>query len=366
MPDQRNAQVIENGVATAVTCSIDRRGLAFRKDGDRDPTVWPFGPLSSDPALTAGLREADLTYSYAPGAVLRVNDASLLEALADAAPHLTSAHQLNRRVIHPALWIAFAALMAGLIWWMTTLTPARWIASQIPNDTRVALGRTIASSMVQRHGRCSGAAGRLALENLYGRLIAHDTASQADAITGVHVLDWSLVNAFATPGGYVFLTRGLIEMANSPDEVAGVLAHEIGHVKALHPEAGVVRSVGIWTGMSLIFGGGVLTDLSGALLRRSYSREDEREADEIGAHLLREAGISPSGLADFFARQAEKERNRGSGLMAVWSTHPASSARLAAIRDLPHWEASAALSPSGWMSLRTICGSTAKGLGTTQ
>ena len=58
------------------------------------------------------------------------------------------------------------------------------------------------------------------------------------------MIDWALVNAFATPGGQIIMTRGLVQKAGSPDEVAGVLAHEIGHTIELHPEAGLVQGHG--------------------------------------------------------------------------------------------------------------------------
>ena len=71
----------------------------------------------------------------------------------------------------------------------------------------------------------------------------------------VALLDWRLVNALAVPGGQIVLTRGLVQTAGSPDEVAGVLAHELGHAIELHPETGIVRAMGLSAAAQLMFAG---------------------------------------------------------------------------------------------------------------
>src|SRR5438067_2076542 len=75
------------------------------------------------------------------------------------------------------------------------------------------------------------------------------------AIVSVVLLDWSLVNAFAVPGGQIILTRGLVQRAGASDEVAGVLAHELGHTLELHPEAGIIRALGLSAAMQLALAG---------------------------------------------------------------------------------------------------------------
>ena len=71
----------------------------------------------------------------------------------------------------------------------------------------------------------------------------------------VRVYDWSLMNAFAVPGGQIVLTKGLIDKAETPDEVAGVLAHEMGHGIEMHPETGIIRSIGLAAAVEVMLGG---------------------------------------------------------------------------------------------------------------
>src|SRR5690606_26348291 len=105
----------------------------------------------------------------------------------------------------------------------------------------------------------------------------------------VSVADDPQVNAFAAPGGRIVLLEGLLREAESPDEIAGVLAHEIGHVTERHPTAAALRLLGIQALLTGIFGDGSLASAAagagGLLVALSYSRDDERTADRLAAEL---------------------------------------------------------------------------------
>lgn len=117
------------------------------------------------------------------------------------------------------------------------------------------------------------------------------------------VLDTDMVNAFALPGGYVYVTRGLLALANSEAELAGVLAHEIGHVTARHAAQRHTQSIFASIGAAAV---GLLTG-SGGLARaaagylKGYSREQEFEADKLGIRYLRRAGFDTGAMARFLA-----------------------------------------------------------------
>ena len=152
----------------------------------------------------------------------------------------------------------------------------------------------------------------------------------------VRVVDSSVVNAFALPGGFVVVYTGLIRAAREPAQLAGVLAHELAHVTERHGMQRIAQSLGVVAAVQLLFG-----DVSGLaaiavqVLREgainSYSREQEREADREGVRILRAAQIDPSALADFFALLAERQ---GSTPRAVaWlGTHPDLHERIEAVR----------------------------------
>ena len=94
------------------------------------------------------------------------------------------------------------------------------------------------------------------------------------------VIDWPLLNAFAAPGEQIVLTHGIISKAESADEIAGVLAHEMGHGIEMHPESGLVRAIGMMAAIDLMLGGsgGTLANFGALLAQLSYTRDAERVA----------------------------------------------------------------------------------------
>ncbi len=107
------------------------------------------------------------------------------------------------------------------------------------------------------------------------------------------------------------LTRGLIAKADSPDEVAGVLAHEMGHGIEMHPETALVRALGLSAAAELMLGGsgGTLANIGIVLAQLSYTRDAERNADRHALEILKGAGVSAQGLAEFFTRVTKLEED---------------------------------------------------------
>ncbi|HSR55466.1 MAG TPA: M48 family metalloprotease [Alphaproteobacteria bacterium] len=139
-----------------------------------------------------------------------------------------------------------------------------------------------------------------------GRLLAR-TSELPNLKFTFTVLDTDMVNAFALPGGYIYITRGLLALANSEAELAGVLAHEIGHVTARHAAQRHTRSIFAGIGaaaVGILTGSGELAQATagglGAYLK-GYSREQEFEADKLGIRYLRRAGFDTGAMARFLA-----------------------------------------------------------------
>ena len=136
-----------------------------------------------------------------------------------------------------------------------------------------------------------------------GRLVAHSDTPQGDF--RFTVLNSPVVNAFALPGGYVYVTRGLIALANNEAELAGVLAHEIGHVTARHSAQRYSRSVLFGLGavaLGAIFGSdaiGQIAQVGSELYLQGFSREQEYEADTLGVRYLGRTGYAPQAQAAF-------------------------------------------------------------------
>jgi predicted Zn-dependent protease len=156
-----------------------------------------------------------------------------------------------------------------------------------------------------------------------------------------------MVNAVAFPGGFIVVFTGLLQQAETPEEVAGVLAHEINHVLLRHGLHGTVKNLGLLAAVHIVFGNqdGLveLTQRLGIeLTRLTFSRKMETEADLAGLDLLHRANISPSGMIRFFERLAKSERaNRVEWL----STHPMSTARVERLESYEANHATSAFTP---------------------
>jgi predicted Zn-dependent protease len=178
-----------------------------------------------------------------------------------------------------------------------------------------------------------------------------------------------VVNAFALPGGHIVVFQGLVTAAQSPEEVAGVLAHEMAHQIQRHPMRGLIHAMGLRMVSGTVLGGFSAAAASGAhlgevLFTLSYSRETETEADRIGVEILNKADIRGDGLIDFFTRYQENDETKSTHhgakdsvedrLMSFLSTHPPGKARIASIRALVQGKGDA-LTAKQWKALRAIC-----------
>ncbi len=141
-----------------------------------------------------------------------------------------------------------------------------------------------------------------------------------------HLANDAAVNAFALPGGIVIVNRGLIEATRRPEQLAGVLAHEIQHVERRHSLQSALRTAGLAALLTLLTGdpGAALgVPAAEGLLRLKFSRDAEREADNDGFDLLVANDIDPRGMAEFFAILTEQ----GASPPALLSSHPPSDTR---------------------------------------
>jgi predicted Zn-dependent protease len=144
------------------------------------------------------------------------------------------------------------------------------------------------------------------------------------------VLDDASVNAFALPGGFIYVTRGMLAHMGSEAELAGVLGHEIGHVTARHSIERLSRAqlatLGLGLGAILspeVQRLGEVAELGLSLLFLSYSRSDEREADDLGLRYMAGRGYAPQAMAELFGMLDRVSRARDGGRLPNWlSTHP--------------------------------------------
>jgi beta-barrel assembly-enhancing protease len=333
---------------------LDPAGLAFQIPGAAE-TLWPFADLRAAEPIRNRSMDAVISSKASGQASLYLDDTQLLALIKGRAPHLTLGRE-RWRTARPGLAVGAAALSIWAGVWAFDLSPSKGLASTMPVKARAALGQRVIATL-PRQGRCSNLEGRAALDKLVRRLMPQGPITAQN----VTVLDWRLTNAFAVPGNSIVLTRGIIEQARSADEIAAVIGHEAGHSVELHPEASLVRSVGFWALVQMMFTGtpGAVGNIGTVLAQLGYTRSAERSADDHALRLLRDANISAKGMADFFRRMELEKPNAESKIPGasndIFASHPSNAARVQMIEAQPAYPSTPALSEEDWQALKGIC-----------
>ncbi|MCF6198627.1 MAG: M48 family metallopeptidase [Hyphomicrobiaceae bacterium] len=361
---------------------------------------WPYEELESSVFVQTG-EPAHLGNKTMLGARLFVPNnaghrADFASELLVRVPHL-SRKRANLQVVFWLTGAAVASVLAIIALNMMEFSPARSIAQMIPEQIRKGLGQQVIASLGRGKKACHSPAGDKAFGKILARL---DQGTGKAGKFDVKVIPIGMMNAFAAPGEYIVVSKKLLDFVETPEELAGVIAHEMGHGEKMHPEAGVVRALGISAGISIAMGGstGGLGDLGGLLLQLKYSRTAETEADTLALQTLKAAQIPAKPFAAFFARlekehggladlkkaleeagekskktsdKAKKdkknkesgEKKTSAGGDGIWralqllSTHPSSPERIQMIKSQPKWKSAPLLSATEWQALRKICDS---------
>ncbi len=335
-------------------------GLRIEAKDGTPLALWPYPEIQAVDEVvdTQGLR---LRQKDGP-ARLTVADPALLDELP---PDLGAARQAkaNRRRLgrNPYL-VALAICAAMALLWAGFPVAVRVTAAVIPVSWEQALGDWVLDDVLEflalfddgEAQVCEAEAGTAALAALTGELAA---ASDSPYDFRVLVVDFGMTNAFALPGGAIVIFDGLIEFAETPEEVAGVLAHEMAHVIKRHGTEALLRGYGLelliesLTGSA---GGGVAGGIGETLLGLSYSRDAEGEADRTGIRLLQGAGLRADGIGRFFER-FDAGSGEAPAALNLLSTHPSGETR-ARLADEAGSGGAPAMSAADWQALREICG----------
>jgi predicted Zn-dependent protease len=137
------------------------------------------------------------------------------------------------------------------------------------------------------------------------------------------------INAFTMPGGNIYIFSGLIKAADSPEEVAAVLAHEIGHAEKRHVVTRLINDMSVTAILSILSGGdpSMIAEILKSVAGNKFNREQEMEADKFGLQLLEDSQIPPKALARFFERLNDKELDYNEDL-EILMTHPHNNKRI--------------------------------------
>jgi beta-barrel assembly-enhancing protease len=291
---------------------------------------------------------------------LVVRDPHFLNALSRHSRHLRSNNMQHSRALPRALiWgAATIATLVGLYFGLPIV--AEPVASVMPLAWEERMGQNVRNQALAILARstkeCAAPQGRAAIESLVQRLAATTESRYTFRVT---VVDSPLVNAFAAPAGYIVVFRGLIDKASSAEEIAGVVAHEMGHVIERHGTEAIIRQLGMNAILGAMLGdasgvGSTAADIGSQLAVLSYGRAAEREADRVGISMLNRADIRGAGLVAFFQRIGKESGGDDRGMLRYLGTHPPTGERAADI-EARAFGRGAAMTAAEWQALRTIC-----------
>lgn len=351
--------------ATLARISVNRTqaGLELHfPDGKKSIWPWKSVRLVPDQAASEGLV---ISQSGNPLARLYLSDKEMCRQVRLKAEYLTKRDTTIglRKLL---IWAAGAvASVAAIIFVLVPLMAAQ-LAVLLPPEGEKALGDTTFQQIRTALGEtgfetpiCEDVGGNLAMQAMYDRL---NPSSDLPYDVQIHILDHEMVNAFALPGGRIVFFRGLIDQAESPEEVAAVLAHEIGHVVNRDPTRDALRSAGSLGVLGLLFGdfaGGTITLLlANQLINATYSQKAETAADDYAHGLLEAADISPAALGLMFERLLE-EHGDAEGITAHFMSHPQMADRISAAKSavIEGREYRPILDQQQWHALRDACDS---------
>ena len=341
-----------------IRASIEADGLHIESGDGAVADVWPFPDL----------RLVDEVYTGRPfrlkrntgDARLTIADSEFLDRLQPHAGHLRRKDLRSTNAkIRMAGWIgATVAILAGF--WFLLPFAADPIASRVPLSWEEGLGRTVqrqALALMASGSRvCTDKAGQQAIEHLAQRLSAAMPSRYRFRVT---VVDDETVNAFAAPGGYIVVFRGLIDHSAGADGLGGVMAHEMGHVIERHGMENLVKALGLSFVMSALIGdtsgfAGIAGDMAQSLATSSFSRDAEREADRIAVEMLNRTGISGRGFQAFFQTMAGKAGTERKSIGRYFASHPGTGERAQFVKDHAT-AAGAAMSDAEWRAVRRMC-----------
>lgn len=247
-----------------------------------------------------------------------------------------------RRLVPGRLGLAVTA--GALVFLLATFGAARAQLGALFNLTdeqEIELGKQASEEVERKMPPLSDPNIVRYIENLGGRLVA--VSGRTSIPYTFKVVDGNDVNAFALPGGYVYVYRGLIMAADTESELAGVMAHEVGHIVARHGVEQLKRAQLFGLGAAIfgqIIGGGgeagqgpsmaeLAISLVGTGAYLSYSREAETEADQLGVRILYNAGYAPQSFVTFLDKLEARQAQDPTGIGVYFSTHPTPAQRRA-------------------------------------
>ncbi len=301
--------------------------------------LWPYRELRQTQGFYAG-EEVRLERGGTLPETLLVADVGFLDSLHEAAPdvglrfHRPSRRGVRLRWTIVAAVSVIAATAAIYLWGIPAL--AALAAPRVPVAWEESVGRSAITYLAPPDRRCGNAQLTAAMDDIVRRLTAPGPPSPYTLT--VYVVNRPVVNALALPGGHVIVFRGLLTRTRTPEELAGVLAHELQHVLRRHTTRAMIQDVS--TGLLLMALTGDATgplayglQTARALGDLRYSRRAEEEADVEGMKMVLAARVDPAGMIAFF-ETIQKEEGTHPQAFTYLSTHPLAADRITRLKTM--------------------------------
>ncbi len=346
-----------------VTIRLMREGLEVTPPGGPSQ-LWPYREVRQTQGTYAG-EEVRLERGGPLPETLVIGDSAFLESLHDAAAHAgIRFHDPRRRAARLRLTIVAAAAVvvvtAAIYLWGIPLLAA-FAAPRVPVAWEESVGQSAAAYLAPPGERCSDPQLLAAMDDLVRRLTGPGPPSPY--ALRVYVVNRPTINALAVPGGHVVVFRGLLRQTRTPEEMAGVLAHELQHVLRRHTTRAVIQDLS--TGLLLM---ALTGDATGPLAyglqtartlgKLRYTRHAEEEADAEGMRMVLAARVNPAGMIAFFQKLQREEGGRAGRALAYLQSHPPATDRLAQLRGVAMaWQGTPEplLPATDWKALTTRC-----------
>ncbi len=318
--------------------------------------TWPFDTIRRVDGVANRLRLSST--AAAPLARVEVDDAATIASVMARCPALDVDRGGPRQTARVVFWsLAAVCSILGIVVYGIPILAER-LAPLVPYGVEQRIGDAVDTQVRAFFGAkvCNSSEGRAAFAALIDKI---KSAGGIEQPLEAQVLASKIENAIALPGGKVYLFDGLLQRARSPDEIAGILAHELGHayhrhnLRTLIHNGGTSFMVGLLFGD--IFGASAVIFATTSLLNASHSRESEQEADAFAFAVMRKLGRSPVPMAELLFRITGEQRKQLGGF-TILNGHPLTEDRLAAAKkdDRPN-SGPEILSAAEWRALKAIC-----------
>jgi Zn-dependent protease with chaperone function len=320
--------------------------------------AWPYADIRRADSPSGILRLSCVT---APAlARLEIRDAALAADVVSRCTRLDENFPDRRGTARIVGWsIAAAVSIIGVIWFGVPLAADR-LTPLVPQSFERRLGAVADDQVKALFGGgkvCDQGDGQAAFSKLVNEL---REAAGLDTSIQTAVLATSVPNAFALPGGKVYLFNGLLARARNPDEIAGVLAHELGHLRHRDGTRNLIYNGGTSFLIGLLFGdvtgSSALVFASRSLVTASYSREAEQNADTVSIEVMHRLGRPTKPMGELLFRVTGNEGDKG---LTILANHPLTEDRLKRMSDEDRPPSGPPLLSEGeWTALKAICRST--------